>query len=393
MRPTAFIPLRLLTAALLLGAAGCSRTERRESARLDILGREATLEVAARDTTRLDALASILQSEMRGLTRGLDAADPNSEIRRVNQLAGSMNLPVSKTISQILILSRRVHEASEGAFDLTLDPYLQIWGFRGGPVPDSTPVELLEAARSVLGMKRIRVRDDMVGFDNEVVSISIDPILEGYLTDLCILKLRGSLVNDAMVRIGRAVRVLGSKSEQEPWVAPVADPRGDGSAELGRLTLGGGKDRQAANSCHAYDQYVESLGRRISWVMDPASGLPATNTLYALVVASTAFEADALSYALVVRGVEGAPRLMARFPKCEALVMPADDPSRVWLTAGMREMFAPAEAAGLDLLDLAREEPAAEKPAGDETGKVEADAADAAPEPVKTPPPDDSGPR
>ncbi len=392
MKPPSLL-LPLVAAALLLGAAGCSRVERRESTRLDILGREAILEVAARDAARLDALASILQSEMQGLTRVLDVSDPDSEIRRVNQLAGSMSLPVSKTISQILILSRRAHEASEGAFDLTLDPYLQIWGFRGGPVPDSAPVELLEAARSVLGMQRIRVRDDMVGFDNEVVSISIDPILEGYLADLCILKLRGSLVNDAMVQIGRAVRVLGSKSEQQPWVVPVGDPRGEGSAELGRLMLGGAKDRQAANSSHAYDRHVESMGRRISWVMDPASGLPATNTLYTLVVASTAFEADALSYALLVRGVEGAPRLMARFPKCEALVVPADDPSQVWLTAGMREIFTPVEGADLNLRELVRADPTAGTPAVDRTGAVEAELEKAAPEPATTPLPGEAGGR
>ena len=353
---------RLLLTALLLAAAGCSRPVKRESATMDILGREAVLELTARDAPRIDALASVLQGEMAGLRKVLDNANPNSEIRRVNQLAGSMSLPVSKTISQILILSRRVNEASEGAFDLTLDPYLQIWGFRGGPVPDSTPTDLLEAARSVLGMKRITQRADMVGFENEVVSISIDPVLEGYLADMCILKLRGSLVNDAMVRVGRGVRVLGSKSEQEAWRIPVPDPRGDGTTELGRLMLGGVKERQAANACHAFEPHVEGLSGRISWVMDPATGLPATKTLFALVVASTSFEADALSYALVVRGVEGAPRLLARFPKCEALVIPADDPAQVWLTTGMREIFTATEGSDLDLRDLIREEPPVPQP-------------------------------
>lgn len=346
----------------MLGAAGCSRPVLRESAPLEILGREAVLDVTARDAPRIDSLASVLQGEMAGLRKVLDASNPDSEIRRVNRLAGSMSLPVSKTISQILILSRRANEASEGAFDLTLEPYLQIWGFRGGPVPDSPPMELLDAARSVLGMKHISQRVDMVGFDNEVVSISVDPVIEGYLADMCILKLRGSLVNNAMVRIGRAVRVLGSKSEAEAWRVTVPDPRGDGTGALGSLMLGGAKDRQAANSCHAFDQYVEGLEGRISWVMDPSTGLPATKTLYALVVASTAFEADALSYALVVRGVEGAPRLLARFPKCEALLIPADDPAQVWLTSGMRDLFTAEAGANLDLRDLMREEPPAPQP-------------------------------
>ena len=361
MKPPSIL-LQLLSTALLLGAAGCSRPVHRESAPLEILGREAVLDVTARDAPRIDSLASVLQGEMAGLRKVLDASNPDSEIRRVNRLAGSMSLPVSKTISQILILSRRANEASEGAFDLTLEPYLQIWGFRGGPVPDSPPVELLDAARSVLGMKHISQRVDMVGFDNEVVSISVDPVLEGYLADMCILKLRGSLVNNAMVRIGRAVRVLGSKSESEAWRVAVPDPRGEGTGALGWLMLGGAKERQAANACHAFDQYMEGLEGRISWVMDPATGLPATKTLYAMVVASTAFEADALSYALVVRGVEGAPRLMARFPKCEALVIPVDDPAQVWLTSGMRDLFTVEAGANLDLRDLMREEPPAPQP-------------------------------
>ena len=223
MKPPSIL-LQHVATALLLGAAGCSRPVHRETAPMEILGREAVLDVSARDAHRIDALASVLQGEMAGLRKVLDATNPDSEIRRVNQLAGSMSLPVSKTISQILILSRRANEASEGAFDLTLEPYLQIWGFRGGLVPDAPPMDLLEAARSVLGMKRISQRADMVGFDNEVVSVSIDPVLEGYLVDLCALRLRGSLVNDAMVRIGRATRVMGSKSEQEAWRVPVDDP-------------------------------------------------------------------------------------------------------------------------------------------------------------------------
>jgi hypothetical protein len=82
---------------------------------LEILGREAVLELTAREAPRIDSLASVLQGEMAGLRKTLDVSNPDSEIRRVNRLAGSMSLPVSKTISQILILSRRVYDASDGA--------------------------------------------------------------------------------------------------------------------------------------------------------------------------------------------------------------------------------------------------------------------------------------
>ena len=88
--------------------------------------------------------------------------------------------------------------------------------------------------------------------------------------------------------------------------------------------------------------------------MDPVTGLPASKTLFALVVASTAFEAEALAYALVVRGVEGAPVLLGRFPRCEALILPAEESARVWLTPGMRGIFTMTAGSGAEFQELGR---------------------------------------
>ncbi|MFO1492744.1 MAG: FAD:protein FMN transferase [Kiritimatiellia bacterium] len=345
------LPLVLVAALLLV--PGCRRKASRETSAFDVMGLPASLEVPAADSPRIDALASILINETDDLRKVLDVSDPDSDLRRMNRLAGSISLPVARPISQILILARRMHEATGGAFDLTLEPYLQIWGFRGGGVPGETPQELLDAAKSVLGMRRIVQRGDVVSFDNEVVSMSVEPVLEGYLADVCALKLRGNLVDNAAVRIGRAVRVLGSKSAERAWEVPVADPRG-GAAALGVLRLGGAKDRQAASSCHAFEPCVQGPSGRISWVMDPATGLPASRTLFALVVASTAFEAEALAYALVVRGVEGAPVLLGRFPRCEALILPAEESARVWLTPGMKGIFTMIPGSGAEVQELER---------------------------------------
>lgn len=346
--------LPLVLVATLLLVPGCRRKAPRETSAFDVMGLPASLEVSAADAPRIDSLASILINETDDLRKVLDVSDPDSDLRRMNRLAGSISLPVARPISQILVLARRMHEATGGAFDLTLEPYLQIWGFRGGGVPGETPQELLDAAKSVLGMRRIVQRGDMVSFDNEVVSMSVEPVLQGYLADVCALKLRGNLIDNAAVRIGRAVRVLGSKSAERAWEVPVPDPRGGATGALGVLRLGGAKDRQAASSCHAFEPSVQGPSGRISWVMDPATGLPASRTLFALVVSSTAFEAEALAYALVVRGVEGAPVLLGRFPRCEALILPAEESAQVWLTPGMKGIFTMTPASGAEVQELGR---------------------------------------
>ena len=109
---------------------------------------------------------------------------PTSEIARVNALAARQAVRVSPPVFQLLELAQRLHEETEGAFDITLGPLVRCWGFMGGPGRLPEPKELA-AARALCGMGHVRLDAEgwLVCFDREGVMIDLGAIGKGYAID------------------------------------------------------------------------------------------------------------------------------------------------------------------------------------------------------------------
>ncbi len=218
----------------------------------------------------------------------------DTEIARLNKLG---KLKVSPDTFYILEKSKEFWKLSGGAFDVTVGPLMDIWGFtdRGYRTPDKTQVG--KALEKVGSDKMIlNISDNVVEFKVPGMKLDLGGIAKGYALDCAIKKLKERGIKSCLINAGGQVSCLGNKFGR-PWNIAVREPRGKGYHSSLKL-----KDK-AISTSGDYEQYFISKDRRYSHIIDPKTGYPvASGVISATVIASDGLTADALSTAIFILG-------------------------------------------------------------------------------------------
>jgi thiamine biosynthesis lipoprotein len=245
-----------------------------------------------------------------------------SEVSRLNRLAADVPVPVEAGLFDLLALSERLNRDTEGAFDITTGPLIKAWGFyrRQGRVPGDAE---LAAARDRVGMTHLRLDPERrtVRYLRRGLEINLGAIGKGYALDRVAEGLRDDWgVPAALLHGGgSSVRALGAPAEDpRGWAVGVRHPWND-EARLAVVRL---RDRALGTSAATF-QHFEYNGRKLGHVIDPRTGWPAEDVASASVIAPTAAEADALSTAFFILGVDAARRYCAEHPEVAAVMLPA----------------------------------------------------------------------
>lgn len=238
-----------------------------------------------------------------------------SEISRLNRTAAHAPVPLEPRLYQLLIQARQIHSETDGAFDITTGPLIRAWGFhnRAGQIPDDAA---LEAARANVGMNLLAFDDERrsVRFARSGVEINLGSIGKGYALDGAAKVLAGRLESALLQGGASSILAMGD----EPWTVGVRHP--SQARRLARVHL---RDRALAITGSSQQHFVTG-GRTYGHVLDPRTGQPAHGMALAAAIAPTAAEADALSTALYVLGVDGTQRYCERHPECAAILLSND---------------------------------------------------------------------
>lgn len=230
-----------------------------------------------------------------------------SALVRVNRTAGDAPVQTADELFDLLTLSRSLHRATEGAFDVTSTPLSRCWGFlkREGRLP---PSEDVEAARARVGMQHVELdpAGRTIRFSRPGIELNLGSIGKGYALDRMGALLRAQGCTRAVLSAGGS-SVLAFGGGWKGWVVDVRS-RQVAESRLARLRL---RDGALATSGSG-EQFVDVDGRRYGHVLDPRTGWPASGVISASVVAREAAVADALSTAFLV----GGEALAARY--CES---------------------------------------------------------------------------
>jgi thiamine biosynthesis lipoprotein len=248
----------------------------------------------------------------------------HSEICRLNRTALAAPVPVESGLFGLLCEAARITMETDGAFDVTAGALIKAWGFFRGPrrVPsDAERAAVLDR----VGMQWVELdgaRQSVV-FRRPGLEINLGAIGKGYALD----QVGGYL---AGTRMFPAVLLHGGHSSVYARGRPNGDPRGwrvgishpwQSGRRLAEVWL---RDRSLGTSAATF-QYLEYNGKKLGHVFDPRSGWPAEGIASASVLAPTGAEADALSTAFYVGGVELARRYCAAHPEVGALLLPEGD--------------------------------------------------------------------
>lgn len=247
---------------------------------------------------------------------------PESELVRLNASAGQGGVIVSGKMLNVLRAARHFSTLSDSAFDISVKPLVDLWGFydvAGASVPEPIAIE---AALKHVGFDSIAYDEDAREATLETgAGLDLGAIAKGYAVDMAIAALKSRGVPAALINLGGNVGVLGLAPGGRPWVIGIRHPRSDKLISTVSLTEG------AVATSGDYDRYFEADGQRYSHLLDPRTGYP-VDGLYSLsVVAPNATTADALSTAAFILGSQAGIKLLSDCVGVEGLLVQADETS------------------------------------------------------------------
>jgi len=223
----------------------------------------------------------------------------DSEIAQVNAGAQGSPAAISPELFHVLVAADEIARLSEGAFDVTIRPLADLWGFIWKEYRLPTEAEL-KAVLPQVNYRSVTLNrtERTVQLLKPGVSLDLGGIGKGYAVDRAIEALVELGITNAMVKAGGDLRVIGSPPGQTHWEVQLEDPAKQGR----RVTI---PLRDAALSTSGnYENYFEVDGKRYSHILDPRTGLPVAGIASCTVIAPTCMESDAWATACFVMGVE-----------------------------------------------------------------------------------------
>jgi thiamine biosynthesis lipoprotein len=334
----AHLPRTLLLAILsvLLLASGCqSPRSSRELKRfrfVDLhMGSMFRIVLYAPDEATANHAAEAAFRRVKELDDRLTDYDPRSELRRLCQQPAGQPVKISRDLFEVLEHSQRLARQTDGAFDVTLGPLIQLWrqSRKSGKLPTAADIQ---TARQSVGFAKLQLNASRQTATLTVPNMQLDVggIAKGYAADQALLVLRHLGIRQAMVAASGDIALGDPPPGKNGWNIAIEslDTEATGSADTVWLHNAG------ISTSGDTEQYVEIDGRRFSHIVNPATGLGLTDRIGVTIIAPTATASDSLATAVSVLGSRRGSAYVASQPHIASRI--------VYLTPnGPQRIFSP----------------------------------------------------
>ncbi len=323
---------------LIIGNTYLTRTQSREYTSEEFLmDTLVSISTIGTDTALLQQATEKAFHEIRriaDLTDRFPAVDTpayqKSDIVRINEMAGIKPVIVDEDVFKMLQLAQEYSRLTEGAFDITIGPVMDLWGFgqQKQKVPESH--ELTRTLALVNSTELLLDEQAHSAFLKKAgMSLDLGAVAKGYAVEKAARILEESGVKKALIDAGGNIRVLGEKDKGVPWKIGIQDPRNP-AALLGILSL----KNEAAVTSGDYHRNVQIAGKTYHHLISPRTGYPAEYNMSVTVLTRDASQADLLSTALFLLEPQQALALGTKLSDTEVLIVTAD--KKILFTPGLR---------------------------------------------------------
>lgn len=271
-----------------------------------------------------------LQADIQSLLDHLDhdifsTWSDTSDITRFNRAEVPAQVEVSEEMLEVTGLAREIHEITAGAFDPTIAPLVNLWGFGPEFREESIPSErAIAEARAKLGFDEVSISENpsLLGKRREI-TLDYSAIAKGYAVDQVAIYLETRGFQHFLMEVGGEILVSGQRAEGRPWRIGIETPE-SGPRSVYQSISNRGEHLAVAGSGD-YRIFFELDGQRYSHEIDPATGWPVSHNLVsATVIHDNVATADALATALMIMGPEKGMELAAGRGLAIYLIMRAD---------------------------------------------------------------------
>ena len=277
------------------------------------------------DPARLRAALDAARAELHTIDHLMAVQRSDSDVSRLNARGGGAPVAVDARLVELLDAARAVSELTGGAFDVTVLPAVEAWGFTASAprVPAVTP--------RIAGFRHVRLdaASATVTLTAPGARLDLGGIAKGYALDRVLAILRAHGVRSAYLDLGGEVATIGLPPDDACWRIGIRHPRRPGTI-VGVLDVAEG----AVSTSGDAEQFVLADGARFGHIFDPRTGVPARGLVSATVVAASATLADALSTAAVVLGRTAAGVALDRVAAAGVLVDLRNDGELAVTTSG-----------------------------------------------------------
>ncbi len=269
----------------------------------------------------------------------LSTYEPYSTISKVNQ---GNNVEVDELFIKMFNKAKEVTEHSGGAFDITVGPLINAYGFGYGKQETEIDSALIDSLLQFVGMNKVKIVDNKLIKEDNRIQISGNAISQGQAVDFIADFFQKQGIRNYMIEIGGELAVKGLKDGKK-WRVGIDKPyEGNDIAGQDLQTILAITDKAVATSGNYRKFYVKD-GKKYSHSIDPHTGYPAfQNILSATIIADDCMTADAYATACMVSGLEKSKEIIRNNPGLDAYFVYSDEETgeyRVWFTDAVKKMI------------------------------------------------------
>lgn len=287
-----------------------------------------------------DNLKKEIEETLKAVDQEFSMFNPQSTVALINE---GKRPTLSDDFLEVYQLAQQVNEESDGAFDITVAPLVNAWGFgfKNQQMPNNHQIDSL---RRLVGMEHVSLAgakgSQYVRFQRPRMMLDFSAIAKGYGTDRVARLLMSHDVANFMVEIGGEVYAKGNSEKRLPWRIGVSKPVDDPDNDAQELETVLNVTNQAMATSGNYRNFYYKGGRKYAHTIDPKTGRPVQHSLLsATVLAPTCAEADAYATSFMVMGLDKARQVLERKNQLKAyfIYQNAQGGLSVWKSEGLDE--------------------------------------------------------
>ncbi len=318
MKKSSLIIVNVLVILIaMIGASSCAAPLLRKfEGTLSMMDTFVTITVYSTDEVKAQAAISAAFARMEEIGRVASIFDEEAQAFQLNR-DGYLEAP-SKDLRHLINKSLEYGKLTDGAFDITVQPLLELWEAGLWQEPEEVQQRRINETLALVGWDKIDTQDDNIFFTEAGMKITLGGIAKGYAADEALEVIREMGIKHALVNVGGDIATLGSKPEAEPWLIALVNPD-DETQSLANFNIAGKAVATSGNYARYFDPEQEA-----HHIINPKTGYSAQECISATVIAENATQADTLATSIFVMGPEEGVALIESLSNVECLMVRAD---------------------------------------------------------------------
>ena len=277
-----------------------------------------------------------IEAELKKVDQALSMFNQESIISKINR---NEKVELNEMFLQVINLAQKVSQDTDGAFDITVAPLVNAWGFgfKTGAKPSDVSIDSL---MNTVGYKKISLKGRQLINENKNTMLDCSAIAKGYGSDVVAAFLRKRGIENYMVEIGGEVVTQGISEKRVPWRIGVTKPTDDSLNVENELQTVLNVTNKAMATSGNYRNFYYKDGKKYAHTIDPKTGYPVQHSLLsATVLADNCPTADAYATSFMVMGIEKAKGVLERHPELMAYFIYTDKNGNlaVWYSPTMKD--------------------------------------------------------